>query len=286
MNGFLFIDKPKDWTSRDVCNRLQHLFHEKKVGHTGTLDPFATGLLIVCFGNATKTIPLLEDADKEYLAELTLGTKTATGDLTGEVIETQKIGDISISQIKAVLVSLIGEMDQIPPMTSAVHVNGRKLYTYHYQGQEIERKPRKITIKSCELLSFSQNTIIFKCRVSKGTYLRTLGETIAEKLKTVGYLSNLRRLKIADFDVLDSSTLENVKLESLLSLTDVLTRYVPFIIVDDRQAQKVKNGMEITIENILPKYDKIMVMNEKRECLAIYYRLSGSLFKCQRGLVS
>ncbi|MFA6675720.1 MAG: tRNA pseudouridine(55) synthase TruB [Bacilli bacterium] len=280
MNGFLFIDKPKDWTSRDVCNRLQHLFHEKKVGHTGTLDPFATGLLIVCFGNATKTIPLLEDADKEYLAELTLGTKTATGDLTGEVIETQKIGDISISQIKAVLVSLIGEMDQIPPMTSAVHVNGRKLYTYHYQGQEIERKPRKITIKSCELLSFSQNTIIFKCRVSKGTYLRTLGETIAEKLETVGYLSNLRRLKIADFDVRDSSTLENVKLESLLSLTDVLTRYVPFIIVDDRQAQKVKNGMEITIENILPKYDKIMVMNEKRECLAIYNRLSGSLFKC------
>ncbi|MCB9498080.1 MAG: tRNA pseudouridine(55) synthase TruB [Erysipelotrichaceae bacterium] len=286
MNGFLFIDKPKDWTSRDVCNRLQHLFHEKKVGHTGTLDPFATGLLIVCFGNATKTIPLLEDADKEYLAELTLGTKTSTGDLTGEVIETREVGDVSGQKIKEVFSSLVGEMDQIPPMTSAVHVNGRKLYTYHYQGQEVERKPRKITIKSCELLSFSQNTIIFKCRVSKGTYLRTLGETIAEKLETVGYLSNLRRLKIADFDVRDSSTLENVKSESLLSLADVLTRYVPFIVVDDHQAQKVKNGMPITIENILQKYDKIMVMNEKRECLAIYTRLNGSLFKCQRGLFS
>ena len=286
MNGFLFIDKPKGWTSRDVCNRIQHLFHEKKVGHTGTLDPFATGLLIVCLGSATKTIPLLERADKEYLAELTLGSKTSTGDVTGEIIETKPVGEITSQQVKEVLSSLVGDMEQIPPMTSAVHVNGRKLYTYHYQGQEVERKSRKISIKSCELMSFSSNIIIFKCRVSKGTYLRTFGETIAEKLKTVGYLSNLRRLKIDRFDVQNSSVLGNIKAESLLSLADVLMQCVPFIVVDDQRAQKIKNGMQITIENVLPKYDKIIVMNEKGECLAIYTRFNGPLFKCQRGLIS
>ncbi|MFA7032678.1 MAG: hypothetical protein WC201_03860, partial [Bacilli bacterium] len=144
----------------------------------------------------------------------------------------------------------------------------------------------KISIKSCELMSFSSNIIIFKCRVSKGTYLRTFGETIAEKLKTVGYLSNLRRLKIDRFDVQNSSVLGNIKAESLLSLADVLMQCVPFIVVDDQRAQKIKNGMQITIENILPRYDKIIVMNEKGECLAIYTRLNGSLFKCQRGLIS
>src|SRR5574344_328677 len=128
MNGYLLIDKPKDWTSRDVCNKVQHLLHEKKVGHTGTLDPFATGLLMVCLGSATKTIPLWEEADKEYVAELKLGSKTDTGDVTGNIIDSGKVGNVTIKMIKEIFVSLLGESEQIPPMTSAVHVNGRKLY--------------------------------------------------------------------------------------------------------------------------------------------------------------
>ena len=120
MNGYLLIDKPKDWTSRDVCNKVQHFFHEKKVGHSGTLDPFATGLLIVCLGSATKTIQLWEEADKEYLAELKLGNKTDTGDVTGNIIDSGKVGNVTIKMIKEIFVSLLGESEQIPPDRKSV----------------------------------------------------------------------------------------------------------------------------------------------------------------------
>ena len=224
MNGYLLIDKSKDWTSRDVCNKVQHFFHEKKVGHSGTLDPFATGLLIVCLGSATKTIPLWEEADKEYLAELKLGNKTDTGDETGNIIDSGPVANITTNMIKEIFLSLLGESEQVPPMTSAVHVNGRKLYTYFHQGREIERKPRKIDIKSCDLVSFFDNTIVFKCRVSKGTYLRTLGETIADKLGTVGYLSNLQRTKIGDVGLERSIPLDQLNELSIISVEEMLKK--------------------------------------------------------------
>lgn len=284
MNGYLLIDKPKDWTSRDVCNRVQHLFHQKKVGHIGTLDPFATGLLIVCLGTATKTIPLWEEADKEYLAELHLGNKTDTGDATGNIIASCPIGDITKEMIKEVMNSLLGDSEQIPPMTSAVHVAGRKLYTYFHQGQEIERKPRKITIKSCDLLSFCENVIVFKCRVSKGTYLRTLGETIAEKLATVGHLNNLRRLKIAEVNVEQASLLENITGQSAISIEDMLENVIPFVFLDETNIKKAISGMKISFNNLPKTYDKILLMDQNKKALAIYVRESGDTFMCQRGL--
>ena len=284
MNGYLLIDKSKDWTSRDVCNKVQHFFHEKKVGHSGTLDPFATGLLIVCLGSATKTIPLWEEADKEYLAELKLGNKTDTGDSTGNIIGNGPLGNISIKMIKEVFLSLLGESEQIPPMTSAVHVNGRKLYTYFHQGQEIERKTRKINIKSCDLLSFSDNIIVFRCRVSKGTYLRTLGETIAEKLGTVGYLNNLRRIKIGEVGLDKSITLNQLTEQSMISVEDMLKNLIPFVTLTDSDAKKANNGMKINFGNLPKSYDKILLVDQSQKALAIYTREDEDTFVSLRGL--
>ena len=284
MNGYLLIDKSKDWTSRDVCNKVQHFFHEKKVGHSGTLDPFATGLLIVCLGSATKTIPLWEEADKEYIYELKLGNKTDTGDSTGNIIGNGPLGNISIKMIKEVFLSLLGESEQIPPMTSAVHVNGRKLYTYFHQGQEIERKPRKINIKSCDLLSFSDNIIVFRCRVSKGTYLRTLGETIAEKLGTVGYLNNLRRIKIGEVGLDKSITLDQLTEQSIISIEDMLKNLIPFVTLTDSDAKKAINGMKINFGNLSKSYDKILLVDQSQKALAIYTRQDEDTFVSLRGL--
>ncbi len=284
MNGYLLIDKLKGWTSRDVCNKVQHLLHEKKVGHSGTLDPFATGLLIVCLGSATKTISLWEEADKEYLAELKLGIKTDTGDETGKVICNSPVGNISSDMIKEVFLTLLGDSEQIPPMTSAVHVNGRKLYTYFHQGQDIERKPRKISIKSCNLLSFSENIVVFKCRVSKGTYLRTLGETIAEKLGTVGHLSNLRRTKIAEVGLEKSITLDQLTEQSIISVEEMLKNLIPFVILNDSEAKKAINGMKISFGNLPKSYGKILLLDQSQKALAIYTRQDEDTFVCLRGL--
>ena len=284
MNGYLLIDKSKDWTSRDVCNKVQHFFHEKKVGHSGTLDPFATGLLIICLGSATKTIPLWEEADKEYLAELKLGNKTDTGDETGNIIDSGPVANITTNMIKEIFLSLLGESEQVPPMTSAVHVNGRKLYTYFHQGQEIERKPRKIDIKSCDLVSFFDNTIVFKCRVSKGTYLRTLGETIADKLGTVGYLSNLRRTKIGDVGLERSIPLDQLNELSIISVEEMLKNLIPFVILNDSEAKKAINGMKICFGNLPKSYDKILLLDQSQKALAIYTRQDEDTFISLRGL--
>ena len=284
MNGYLLIDKSKDWTSRDVCNKVQHFFHEKKVGHSGTLDPFATGLLIICLGSATKTIPLWEEADKEYLAELKLGNKTDTGDETGNIIDSGPVANITTNMIKEIFLSLLGESEQVPPMTSAVHVNGRKLYTYFHQGREIERKPRKIDIKSCDLVSFFDNTIVFKCRVSKGTYLRTLGETIADKLGTVGYLSNLQRTKIGDVGLERSIPLDQLNELSIISVEEMLKNLIPFVILNDSEAKKAINGMKICFGNLPKSYDKILLLDQSQKALAIYTRQDEDTFISLRGL--
>lgn len=284
MNGFLFIDKQSDWTSRDVCNKAQSLFHEKKVGHSGTLDPFATGLLILCLGNATKAISILEGADKEYLATLQLGVKTDTGDITGAVIEEKPVPSLSPEKINAIFHSLIGKQEQIPPMTSAVHVNGRKLYTYHYQGEEVERKPREIYINSLVLESFSSSCVTFRCQVSKGTYIRTLGESIAEKLGTVGHLISLRRLGIAKYSVEEAKPLNEVKPEDVKSILQVLQEYLPVITMDEAKSKFVKNGAKIHLPDISPSYDKILVVDALNHPLAIYENDHEDVYRCFRGL--
>ena len=282
MNGFLLIDKPSGWTSRDVCNKIQKILHLDKVGHTGTLDPFATGLLIVTIGKATKAGIYLEDDDKEYIASLSLGKRTVTGDLTSEVIEEKEVPAINKEDIEKIFLSFIGEQEQIPPMTSAIHYQGFKLYELAHQGIEVERKPRKIRINSLKLLDFKEKTITFSCSVSKGTYIRVLGEDIAKKLNTVGHLTSLRRVAIGHFDIKDSVPLLDVNEEDIMNMVNILSLYLKTIEVDEVLAKKIKDGNKLRFSEY-PDYDKILLIHQGI-ALAIYEKENDDLYHCLRGL--
>ena len=286
-DGFLFIDKQVDWTSRDICNKASHLLNIKKVGHSGTLDPFATGLLILAFGNASKAIPYLEELDKTYIAELFLGKKTNTADLTGEVIEEKEIPSLDKDKIKEVFTSFIGKQTQIPPMTSAIHVNGQKLYELAHKGIEIERKARNIEVFELNLISFEDNKVIFSARVSKGTYLRTLGEDIAERLGTVGHLTALRRVKIHNYSITSAKTIDQINEEDLISIEKILSKVMDEVFVDETKSSKIKNGVSFTKNEFPPtKSENVFLVDAKtKEALAIYH-FDGEKYVCLRGLWS
>jgi tRNA pseudouridine55 synthase len=201
IDGILLLDKPAGASSNRVLQGVKHGYRAKKAGHTGTLDPFADGLLVCCFGKATKVSGLLLDADKRYRAYLTLGQATATGDTEGEVVATQAVTNLNEEQIQQVLLELTGVQQQVPPMYSALKHEGKRLYELARQGIEVERKARAVTIHELTLLSWSNKHIEFEVHCSKGTYVRTLGEDIAKGLGTVGHLKALRRLSIAHFHV-------------------------------------------------------------------------------------
>lgn len=286
-DGFLFIDKQVDWTSRDICNKASHLLGIKKVGHSGTLDPFATGLLILAFGNASKAIPYLEELDKTYIAELSLGKKTNTADLTGETIKEASYEHVTKELVKKTLASFIGKQSQVPPMTSAIHVNGQKLYELAHKGIEVERKAREIEVFEINLISFEGNKIIFSARVSKGTYLRTLGEDIAERMKTVGHLTALRRVKIHNYSVSNAKTIDQINEDSLISIEEILKQVMDEVFVDDTKTAKIKNGVSFNKNELPPvKSDNVLIADAKtRSALAIYH-FDGEKFVCLRGLWS
>ena len=286
-DGFLFIDKQVDWTSRDICNKASHILNIKKVGHTGTLDPFATGLLILAFGSASKAIPFLEELNKTYIAELSLGKKTNTGDLTGEIIEEKPVTSFEKEFIKDTLNSFLGESEQIPPMTSAIHVNGKKLYELAHKGIEIERKPRKITVFEISLISYEDDKIIFSAKVSKGTYLRTLGEDIATRLGTVGHLSALRRVKIANYSIQNAKTIDQISEQDLIPIDEILGQVMDKIFVDSSDTSKIKNGVSFNKNEfgLIKTENVIFVDRETKLPLAIYH-LDGDKLTCLRGLWS
>ena len=197
-NGLIFIDKQVGMTSRDVDFQIMKIFGTKKVGHLGTLDPFASGLLVVGVNEGTKLLSAFEESEKTYEAELILGKKTNTGDLTGEVVEEKDVPEIDDRLINVTLKTFLGKSTQTPPMYSAIKVNGRPLYSYARNNETVDVADREIEIRQIALLKYykEEKKIHFFVTVSKGTYIRTLGEDIAEKLGTVGYLKNLRRLAV------------------------------------------------------------------------------------------
>ena len=200
VHGILLLDKPKGITSNKTLQKIKSIYNAKKAGHCGTLDPLATGLLPICFGNATKTIPYFMDSSKTYNVLAKLGEKTTTGDAEGEIINLTD-GEIKISseKLNTVLSSFLGITKQIPPMHSALKVNGKPLYKLAHKGKSIDRKPRNITIHQIHLNSFSGKLINLTVSCSKGTYIRTLIEDIALKLQTFGYVKELRRISIDVF---------------------------------------------------------------------------------------
>lgn len=264
--GIIIVNKEQDMTSRDVINILTKIFKTKKIGHTGTLDPIATGVLVVCLGKATKLCDLLTSSYKEYIATIKLGIKTDTLDITGTILE-KKDFLVNEEQIKKVLASFKGKSIQKTPIYSAVKVNGKKLYEYAREGKSVELPKREINISNIELLSFKDDEITFKTTVSKGTYIRALIDDICKKLNTIGTMSSLIRTKQGKFKIEESYSLTDIKNNNykILSLEEVLSE-LETIEIDNELYEKVKNGS--IIDKIFHDDKACLVYNDK--IIAIY----------------
>ena len=250
-NGILVIDKPAGWTSQDVAAKLRGVFHERRVGHGGTLDPMATGVLPIFIGRTTRAAEVAESAEKEYLAGLRLGTVTDTQDTSGNVLATHPV-TVTREEVETALQRFLGSIEQIPPMYSAIKINGQKLYELARKGKEVERRPRSITIHELELQAGGGAEYHLRVRCSKGTYVRTLCHDLGAALGCGGCMSSLRRIRAGSFTLQQALTMQQVlefaaahDPQQLLMPADALFAEVPPLIVTMGQAAKLKNGAQI-----------------------------------------
>ena len=263
MNGIILINKGKGCTSHDVVNKVKHIFNEK-VGHTGTLDPNATGLLPILIGKGTKLSYYLINHDKEYEVTLKLGERTDTADSEGKVIEKQGVNTeiLSEEKISKVLYSFVGKQEQIPPMYSAIKINGKKLYEYARNNIEVDVKPREIEIYDIKLnkVDEEEKLICFTVHCSKGTYIRSLCEDIAQSVGTIGYMKELNRTKVGIFDVKDSTSIEELEdnkndeiyiKERIISIEELFVRLYGndnIVKLNDKKLELFLNGVKLTYE--------------------------------------
>ena len=274
MNGIILINKEKKWTSHDIVAKVKNILHTK-VGHTGTLDPNATGVLPLLLGDATKVSKYLIEHDKEYIAEIKLGMKTDTADEEGNVIEKENIDVTNYSKeyVENTLKKFIGKSYQTPPIYSAIKINGKKLYDYARNNEKVEIPKREIEIYNIELIDIEEkeNIIEFWVHCSKGTYIRTLCENIANELGTIGYMKNLQRIKVGKFDIKDSITIEQLmnemnNIKKYIITIENLFQNVDKIILNSSELEKFLNGVKI-INN---KKDGIYrIYNEKNKFIGI-----------------
>lgn len=265
MDGIIVINKEKGYTSHDVVAKLKKKLNISKVGHTGTLDPNATGVLPILIGKGTKFSKYLINHDKIYKAQIELGKKTDTADVEGNVIEEKPVDIEFIKQnLVQVLESFIGKQEQIPPMYSAIKKNGKKLYEYARKGEKIEVEPRKIEIYKIELVKYNEKNIEFIVSCSKGTYIRSLCEDIAEKLNTVGYMKNLKRLQVGEFNIDCAIKIDEINIENydkyLYTLEDIL-KESPKLNLSSKKLNLFLNGVQLTVQNENGLY-KIYVDNK------------------------
>ncbi len=273
MDKLLVVNKKKNLTSRDVVNNLTKIFNTKKIGHTGTLDPLATGVLVCLFGKYTKLVDLLTSLDKEYIAEIKLGIKTDTGDITGKILENKNF-NITKDNIIKVFEKFPKKYEQTVPKYSAIKINGKKLYEYARNNIEIELPKREVNIFSLELISFEKDIIKFKTHVSKGTYIRSLIEDICEKLKTIGTMNNLIRTKQGNFDIKDSYTLDNIRNGNFKFQNIHEFLKYPSIEINDELIKIIKNGGKI--KNIY-KIDNRVIFTYQGKDIAIYEKNNETL---------
>lgn len=253
MDGIIIINKPKNYTSHDIVRKAKKLLNEK-VGHTGTLDPNATGVLPLLIGKGTLLSKYLIEHDKIYEAVLKLGEKTDTADGEGKVLESQNVEQSILKKenIKKIFNNLEGKQEQIPPMYSAIKLNGKKLYEYARKGIEVEVKPRTIEIYKLELIKVENMEITFRVSCSKGTYIRTLCEKIAEELGTIGYMKDLKRIQVGEFNIKDSITIEELENQEIVSNKFItIEKYFndyEKIVLNERKLQLFLNGVQLTYE--------------------------------------
>ena len=279
-NGIVLLDKDAGVSSRDVDDALEKLFHTKKVGHLGTLDPFATGLLVIGLNKGTKFLPYLDDSKKSYIATLKLGFHSSTGDPEGEITAGDPVPELTKEGIAQVLSSFVGKSEQLPPMTSAIKVNGEALYKAAHRGEEVERKKRAIEIYSINLISFEKNEIVFTATVSRGTYIRVLGEDIAQVLKSVGYLTTLRRLSIGDFRLDLAKKLSDLTENDVMDPT-LFIHTMKHIEIDEADLERVKNGAPMTLAQ---DYGEKVLLVLHENAIAVYARTRDAFYHSERGL--
>ena len=248
MNGILLVDKPTDWTSSDVVAKLRSLLHERRIGHSGTLDPMATGLLVLFVGRATRAVEFAESQEKRYLASLRLGLATDTQDITGNRISGEP-REISEAELERTLALFRGEIQQIPPMYSAIKVGGKKLYEIARRGGEVERKPRPVHIRELRLLGREGEDWLLDVTCSKGTYIRTLCHDIGQSLGCGGCMSALRRVRAGEFSIENACTLDQVReaadrgeAEKLLLPVDSLFRLDPALSLNAQDEKRIRSG--------------------------------------------
>ena len=268
MNGVIVVNKEKGYTSRDVVNIVGKYFNTKKVGHTGTLDPMATGVLVICMGNCLKLVEMMMNHDKKYFAKIKLGIETDTLDITGNVLKEMSVPSINKEDIESVLSSFIGKIKQEVPKYSAIKVDGRKLYEYARNGEDVVLPVKDIEIYDIKMISdIVNNSFWISCHVSKGTYIRSLVRDIGYKLGTVATMEELDRVSLDKFDILDSYTLDDIKKGKykILDIKDVVD--LPRVVVDSEMEKRIRNGQ------VLKKFfddDRVLILNNDDEVIAIY----------------
>ena len=269
MNGIVIVDKPQDWTSQDVTARLRRVFNTRRIGHGGTLDPMATGVLPVFVGRATRGVEFFEHAEKTYEATLRLGITTDTEDITGTVLQERPV-TVSEMEFLATLDQFRGEIFQVPPMYSALKVNGQKLCDLARKGKEVERKPRPITIFELECLSFDGDTALLRVRCSKGTYIRTLCKDIGEALGCGGCMAALRRVSAGEYSIENSVPLQVLldtdQPETYLQNVDTMFSNIPAITLTEKQEKRCRNGNSFTLRADNGRY---RVYSQSGEFLAL-----------------
>ena len=258
VNGILLLDKPQGITSNGALQQVKRLYGAEKAGHTGSLDPIATGVLPICFGEATKFSRYLLEADKRYLATLQLGVSTTTGDSEGEITRTRPVARRTRDDLEFVLSKYIGEIEQIPSMFSAIKQNGQPLYKLARQGIEVERKARKIRIASLQLMEFDENILVLDIDCSKGTYVRTLAQDIGEDLGCGAHVAALRRLRAGPFEIADSLTMaevtgfkeqaQTVMDQALLSVSAAVSDW-PRSVLSELTASYLMQGQPVQVPN-------------------------------------
>lgn len=281
MDGIILVNKEKGMTSRDVVNLVSRVCHTKKVGHTGTLDPMATGLLVICVGRATKLVEVLTSHQKEYIASMMFGMKTDTKDITGTVLE-QRISHVTKEQIEIVLHDMTTTYQQEVPIYSAVKIHGKKLYEYARNGEQIELPKREVTIELLKMIDWQdqKQELTFLTQVSKGTYIRSLVEDIATHLDTIGTMTALTRTKVGNFSLEQANTIVEIKNNQfkVYTIYEVLKSMYETRQIAGELEKKVLNGAKIDNPEDL---DIVFFINEKKEPLALYRR-EGNLLKCYK----
>ncbi len=278
ITGIIVVDKPTGYSSNFILQRVKRLFNARKAGHTGSLDPLATGVLPVCLGEATKVSEFLLDADKRYQVTCTLGVLTDSGDADGNVIERQPIPVFDESRLKTVCETFLGEQQQIPPMFSALKHQGQPLYKLAREGIEVDRKARHIKIYEIAVISLDENSFTLNVHCSKGTYIRTLVQDIAAELGSMGYVSELRRTTAAGFDLQSAYTLDELNelvetaptaLDNLLSAPEEALPEMSSISLDAEQCQRIGYGQRIPLEQQGVENDWVKLFDQHQQFLGL-----------------